>query len=87
MVQEDDDLRALTISVEGKVMEVISIDERVEGEGAFWEPEPVWKMHFQVAVGDLQEYEDWGVVSSRQALRSCKTQTINGFYRSQDRYG
>ena len=40
-VQEDEDFRPLAISREGKVLEVVSIDERVEEEAEWWEPEPI----------------------------------------------
>ena len=31
---------------------MVSIDERVEEEGEWWEPEPVFKMHYQVTLED-----------------------------------
>ena len=51
-VQEDDDLRPLAVSLQGKVLEVVSIDERVEEEAEWWEPEPLFKMHYQVTIED-----------------------------------
>ena len=51
-VQEDEDFRPTAISLEGKVLEVVSIDERVEEEAEWWEPEPVFKMHYQVTLED-----------------------------------
>ena len=49
-VQEDDDLRPVAVSLEGKSLEVVSIDERVAEEAEWWEPEPVFKMHYQVTL-------------------------------------
>ena len=51
-VQEDEEFRRIGVSVEGTMFEVLSIDDRVKEEGAFWEPEPVTKMHYQVTVED-----------------------------------
>ena len=34
---------------------MVSIDERVEGEAEWWEPEPVFKMHYQVTLEDGQQ--------------------------------
>lgn len=53
-VQEDEDCRPLAISLEGKVLEVVSIDERVEEEAEWWEPEPMFRMHYQVTLEDGQ---------------------------------
>ena len=47
-VQEDEEFRPVSVSLEGKTLAVESIDERVEEEGEWWEPEAVWKMHYQV---------------------------------------
>lgn len=38
--------------LEAKPLEVVSIDERVAEEGAFWEPEEVWKMRYRVRLED-----------------------------------
>ena len=54
-VQEDQEFRPVAVSLEGKTLTVVSIDERVEEEGAFWEPEPVWKMHYQLTLEDGRE--------------------------------
>ena len=40
-VQEDEDFRPIAV---GQVA-VVSIDDRVEEEGEWWEPEPVTKMN------------------------------------------
>ena len=53
-VQEDEEFRPLAVSVEGKVLDVVSIDERVEEEAEWWEPEPMFKMHYQVTLEDGQ---------------------------------
>ena len=53
-VQEDEDWRPLAVSLEGKVLEVVSIDERVEEEAEWWEPEPIFRMHYQVTLEDGQ---------------------------------
>ena len=42
------------MSLEGKVLSVVSIDERVEEEAEWWEPEPLFKMHYQVTLEDGQ---------------------------------
>ena len=42
------------MSLEGKVLQVVSIDERVEEEAEWWEPEPLFRMHYQVALEDGQ---------------------------------
>ena len=54
-VQEEEDFRPLAVSVEGKVLEVVSIDERVEEEAEWWEPEPLYRMHYQVTLEDGQQ--------------------------------
>ena len=54
-VQEDDDFRPTAISLEGKILEVVSIDEWVEEEAEWWEPEPIFKMHYQVTLKDGQQ--------------------------------
>lgn len=54
-VQEDDDFRPLAVSLEGKVLEVVSIDDRVEEETEWWEPEPLFRMHYQVTLEDGQQ--------------------------------
>ena len=52
-VQEDDSYyRPLVISLGGNTPEVASIDERWEEEAEWWEPEPVFKMHYQVTLED-----------------------------------
>ncbi len=53
-VQEDDDLRPIAVSLEGKRLAVESIDERVEEEAEWWEP--VFKMRYQVTLKDGREY-------------------------------
>ena len=47
-VQEDADFRPLAISLEGRVLEVVSVDERAEEEAEWWEPEQLFRMHYQV---------------------------------------
>jgi hypothetical protein len=49
-VREDEGFRLLTVSVEGEFLGVVSIDDVVEGEAEQWEPEPVWKVHYQVTL-------------------------------------
>ena len=51
-VQEDDDLRPVAVSLEGKNLLVVSIVERVEEEAEWWEQAPVYKMHYQVTLED-----------------------------------
>ena len=54
-VQEDDEFRPVAVSLEGKTLNVVSIDEREEEEAEWWEPEPVYKMHYQVTLEDGRE--------------------------------
>ncbi len=54
-VQENEEFQPIAVSIEGKVLAVESIDERVEEEGEWWEPEPVWKMHYRVTLEDGRE--------------------------------
>ena len=54
-VGEDGDFRPLSVSREGEILEVVSIDERVEEEAEWWEPEPLFKMHYQVTLEDGQQ--------------------------------
>jgi len=51
-VQENEEFRPVAVSPEGKTLAVVSIDEPVEGEPKWWEPEPVSKMHYQVTLED-----------------------------------
>ena len=51
-VQEDDEFRPIAVSLGGEVLEVVSIDDRVEDEAEWWEPEPVFTMHYQVTLED-----------------------------------
>ena len=50
-VQEDEDFRPLAISLEGKLLEVASIDERVEEE-EWLDEQPLTRMHYQVTLED-----------------------------------
>ena len=50
-VQEDQDFRPLAVSLEGKILEVVSIDERVEEE-EWLDEQPLTKMHYQVTLED-----------------------------------
>ena len=43
---------ATSVSLEGMTLVVVSIDDRVEEESEWWEPEPVFKMHYQVTLED-----------------------------------
>ena len=70
-VQEDEDFRPLAVSLEGKVLEVVSIDERVEEEAEWWEPEPLFRMHYQVTLEGGQHVT---------IFRNMKT---GGWYRSE----
>jgi hypothetical protein len=56
-VQESAELGPLTVSLDGKTLAVVAIDERVEEEVEWWEPEPVFKMHYQVTLEDGQQVE------------------------------
>ena len=38
-----------------KTLEVVSVDERVEEEAEWWEPEPLFRMHYQVTLEDGQQ--------------------------------
>ena len=52
----------MAVSPEGKTLAVVSIDGRAKEEAEWWDPEPVFKMVFQVmlagGVGRLQEPGD-----------------------------
>jgi len=50
-VQEDEEFRPVAV---GQIA-VLSIDDRVEEDGEWWEPEPVWKMHYRVILEDGRE--------------------------------
>ena len=54
-VQESEEFGPLAVSLEGKTLAVVSIDHWEEEEGAFWEPEPVTKMHYHVTLEDGRE--------------------------------
>ena len=54
-VWEDDEFRPIGIVLEGKTLEVMSIDERVEEDSEWWENEPVYKMHYRVTLEDGRE--------------------------------
>ena len=45
-VQEDEEFQPVAV---GQIA-VVFIDDRVEEEGEWWEPEPVWKMHYRVTL-------------------------------------
>ena len=51
-VWEDDEFRPIGVVLEGKPVEVVSIDERVEEDSEWWENEPVYKMHYRVTLED-----------------------------------
>ena len=48
-VWEDDEFRPIGIVLEEKTLEVVSIDDRVVEESEWWEPEPVYEMHYRVS--------------------------------------
>lgn len=54
-VQESEELGPLAVSLEGKILAVVSIDNWEEEEAEWWEPEPVFKMHYQVTLEDGQQ--------------------------------
>jgi hypothetical protein len=54
-IWEDDEFRPIGVSVEGQMLEVVSIDDRVEEESEWWETEPVYKMHYRVTLADGRE--------------------------------
>ena len=55
-VWEDDEFQPIGIVLEGKPLEVVSIDERVEEDSEWWENEPVYKMHYRVTLEDGREF-------------------------------
>ena len=72
-VQEDEEFRPLVVTFEGQTLAVESIDERVEEEAEWWEPEPLFKMHYRVTLengrgGDLQGYEDGELVQGGRSF-------------------
>lgn len=46
-----------------------SIEERVNEEAEWWEPEPVFKMNYRVALEDDRELEILGI--TRQGVGTC----------------
>ena len=54
-VEEDEEFQPVSVSLEGKTLAVVSIDGRAEEEAEWWEPEPVYKMHYQVTLEDGRE--------------------------------
>ena len=55
-LQENEDRRHGAVSLGGKTLEVVSIDERREEEAERWEPEPVYKVHCQVTLEPGRSY-------------------------------
>lgn len=49
-VPEDEVFRPIVMLVGGEILTVESIDERVEEEDDWWEPNSAFKMHYQVIV-------------------------------------
>ena len=47
----------MAVSPEGKCLGVVSIDDVVEDEAESWEPEPVWRVHYQVTLEDGRQLE------------------------------
>ena len=47
----------MAVSPEGKFLGVVSIDDVVEDEAESWEPEPVWRVHYQVTLEDGRQLE------------------------------
>ena len=47
---EEEEFRPLAVSVEGNLLQVESVDERVEEDSEWWENEPVYKMHYRVTL-------------------------------------
>ena len=70
-VQESEELGPLAVSLEGKTLAVVSIDHWEEEEAEWWEPEPVFKIHYQVTLEDGRQL---GIV------RNIKT---GGWFKSQ----
>ena len=50
-VEEDEDMRPIAVTVEGKTLAVDTINER-EDEEVWWETPPVAKMNYQVTLED-----------------------------------
>ena len=51
-VQEDGEQRPVAVTLEGSLLEVVSIEERWEDIEDWWKDNPVVKMHYQVTLGD-----------------------------------
>ena len=64
-VQEDEEFRPIAASLEGKFLHVESIDDREEEEAGWWEPEPVWKMQYQVPLEDGRSLRVWRNMRTR----------------------
>ena len=79
-VQESEEFGLLAVSLEGKPLAVVSIDHWEEG--AFWEPEPVTKMHYWVTLEDGRElgifrnYKTGGLVL--RGRRQLRCDRVNG---------
>ena len=54
-VEEDEDFLPLAELLEGKVLELVSIAERVEEEAKWWDSEPLFRMHYQITLEDGQQ--------------------------------
>ena len=45
----------LAVVLEGKMIAVDSVDDQVKDEVEWWQPEPVFKMHYRVTLEDERE--------------------------------
>ena len=64
-VQEDEDMRPLAVVVDGKSLDVESIDDRSEDEEAWWHDDLVVRMKYQVS----QEHDARGMVPGGNLIR------------------
>jgi hypothetical protein len=51
-VQESEDFYPVAMSLDWKTLAVVSIEKRLEEEGASWDPEQVWNIHYEVTLED-----------------------------------
>ena len=50
-VQEDEEHGPLAVTLEGTLLEIVSVDERWEDVEDWWKDNPVTKMYYQVTLG------------------------------------
>ena len=59
-VQKDEEFRPLAVSLEGKTLNVVSHDERVEEKAEWWELESVFEVHCKGSLDTSGSWESTG---------------------------